>query len=502
MDEALIARLGVCPHLPTLPAVAMRIIELGDDPDAGLGEIADVVCRDPALTAKLLKIANSPLYAQRRKVENLRQAMMLLGLNAAMTLALSFSLVGGFGSASGGLDHRRYWRRSLLTALASRTLATHAGLAQHREELFLAGLLQDIGILVLDAVAPQDYARGLHACPQHLALTESEHAVFGSDHAEVGAWILDRWGMPEYLVRATRCSHAVTAEALADDGDNARFFACTTLAGWLAEVWLNPPDEAGTAHIGTLAQELLGLDAQALTALVEEIGGQIPETAALFEIDLIEPAQVAAVLEHAREVLMVRNLQIVQEAAQARRQAEHMQERTRQLEEQSRRDPLTGAYNRAALQETLTSEFRLASDGHWPLTLAFVDLDHFKRVNDTFGHQAGDEVLCEVVRRLNSRIRCTDIVARFGGEEFVLVLPGLRRGAAMTMLERVRAAIADEPCQLPDGQAVTVTLSIGIATHGEDKPYESAESLLRNADRAVYDAKRNGRNRVECYRDD
>ncbi|HMW42747.1 MAG TPA: GGDEF domain-containing protein [Plasticicumulans sp.] len=502
MDETLLARLGACTHLPTLPAVAMRIIELGDDPDAGIGEIADVVCRDPALTAKLLKIANSPLYAQRRKVENLRQAMMLLGLNAAMTLALSFSLVGGFGASAGGLDHLRYWRRSLLTALASRTIGLQAGLGQHREELFLAGLLQDIGILVLDAAAPQDYARGLDACPGHLALAQAEQAVFGADHAEVGSWMLDRWGMPEYLVLATRFSHALTAGALVDSGENARFFACTTLAGWLAEVWLNPPDEAGTARIGMLAQDLLGLDAAAVTALVDEIGAQIPETSALFEIELPDAAQVTAVLDHAREVLMVRNLQIVQEAAQARRQAEHMQERARLLEERSRRDPLTGAYNRSSLQETLASEFRLATEGNWPLTLAFIDLDHFKRVNDTFGHQAGDEVLCEIVRRLNAHIRCTDIVARFGGEEFVLVLPGLRRNAALTMLERVRAAIAAEPCRLAEDQQVTVTLSIGIATHGEDKPYESAESLLRNADRAVYDAKRNGRNRVECYRDD
>jgi HD-like signal output (HDOD) protein len=116
-----------CNNLPSPPGVATKIIRLANDPDADMARIADVLALDPAITAKILRIANSPMYARQRKTENLRQALMVVGLNATISLALSFSLLKSWQKHSvvGGLDYPLYWRRALLSATASHVLAPH-----------------------------------------------------------------------------------------------------------------------------------------------------------------------------------------------------------------------------------------------------------------------------------------------------------------------------------------------------------------------------------------
>ena len=154
---------------------------------------------DSALAAKVLRIANSPLYAQRRKSENLRQALLVLGMNATLTLALSFSLVKCLRAGrSNGISHPLYWRRALLAGTAARALADalHHPLA---EEIFLAALLQDVGILALDQAIPDLYQRGETLQRDHAALAAMENARLQTDHARVGAWLMKSWNLPERL---------------------------------------------------------------------------------------------------------------------------------------------------------------------------------------------------------------------------------------------------------------------------------------------------------------
>jgi len=149
MTPAIREALQFCPNLPTLPGVAIRIIEMGRDPDVNIGALAGVLSKDPALASRLLRVCNSPLYAKRRSTTNLHQAVMLLGLNATMTLALSFSLSEVYRSSTvnrAAMD--RVWRRALISGLASRMLGET--LKQNAlDELYLAGLLQDLGVLAL-----------------------------------------------------------------------------------------------------------------------------------------------------------------------------------------------------------------------------------------------------------------------------------------------------------------------------------------------------------------
>lgn len=186
----------------------------------------------------------------------------------------------------------------------------------------------------------------------------------------------------------------------------------------------------------------------------------------------------------AREALAAQNVELEHRVA----------ERTAELERLATTDALTGIRNRRYLIERAQQEIARSRRNGRALSLAMLDLDQFKRINDRYGHAFGDTVLtgmCEVVTRV---LRPSDTLARFGGEEFVLLLPDTDAEGAHLVAERVRAAIAGLSLVTPEGQPVAVTASLGLSTLGHDA--DDLDGLLRNADEALYSAKANGRNRV------
>ena len=156
------------------------------------------------------------------------------------------------------------------------------------------------------------------------------------------------------------------------------------------------------------------------------------------------------------------------------------------------RDPLTNTGNRIAMDQILQREVDLARRNLLPLSLLMLDLDHFKQVNDCHGHSAGDEVLKAVATTLKSQLRNVDMVFRYGGEEFLVLLSSTCREAAGMVGERLRHAVLELQC-LAQGHAIELSISLGCATL---LPGESVDSLLRRADSALYVAKRDGRNRL------
>ena len=156
------------------------------------------------------------------------------------------------------------------------------------------------------------------------------------------------------------------------------------------------------------------------------------------------------------------------------------------------RDPLTDTGNRIAMDQTLQREIDMSRRHLQPLSLLMLDIDHFKQINDTHGHSAGDDVLKAVAASIKGQLRNVDMVFRFGGEEFLILLSNTGREAAAMVGERLRFA-AQAKDYLADGKLIELTVSLGCATL---LPGESVESLLRRADSALYVAKREGRNRL------
>ncbi len=160
--------------------------------------------------------------------------------------------------------------------------------------------------------------------------------------------------------------------------------------------------------------------------------------------------------------------------------------------QQASEDALTGLANRRMLDHQLATEMARARRERKPLSVIILDLDHFKRVNDSFGHAVGDEVLVHLSHILRAELRGADLPARSGGEEFCLLLPGIGADDAWRVAERIRQRVEANPTVLSDGRSVAVTVSLGVASLGDS---DGAQSLLDRADRAMYQAKQSGRNR-------
>lgn len=278
--------------------------------------------------------------------------------------------------------------------------------------------------------------------------------------------------------------------------------AAVAASGAVADLWLASSDPEGTLRDAADARTraAAGRHESILDELLVQMAAALPEISALFEVRINRPEHLQAISDHARELLILRNLREIQEASQARHDAQASEERMRRLTEQSRRDPLTGVYNRLQMEDVLEREFATAVALQQPLSIAFIDLDDFKQINDRYGHLVGDQVLRQFAQTLQRMLRSTDLVARYGGEEFLVVLSHSNEAASGRILQRILDEVSRLPMAVVEGQSLFVTFSAGLATQDGDSRFSDARSLLQAADDALYGAKREGRNRVAQHR--
>ena len=492
MSDDVRARFKTLGNFPSPPGIAQEIIALAKDPEADIAAVTRAIGKDPALATKVLRTANSPLYAQRRRSENLRQALLVIGVDAVLTMCLSFSIAGTFRKTkSGTIDFTRYWRRSLLAALGSRCSGEELGLP-NADDLFLAGLLQDIGVVALDRAQPGFYAQ-LAPGATHAERCAYERERLGEDHAALGAWLLNSWNLPKALCEAVELSHG--AHKTADGATQTPFAHCVALGGELATYFLAEDRRDGMRTICDRAQQVLGLRQEQVGRIIEKVTQLTAEVGPLFDTTLLSTDDAVTLMEEAQELLAERNVEALQEISALQTKASSAEARSIQLEDASRRDALTGVYNRGYLDRTLQTEFEAARSGQWPLCALFVDLDHFKKINDTFGHAAGDTVLRGAAETMKQTVRDRDLVARYGGEEFVILLPGIAPPDAKRLGERLLEKLRTQ-VHCFGGKNVTVTASLGLAIDTPARPFANAAALIAAADAAVYAAKHAGRDRL------
>ncbi|WP_300542451.1 PleD family two-component system response regulator [Maricaulis sp.] len=175
--------------------------------------------------------------------------------------------------------------------------------------------------------------------------------------------------------------------------------------------------------------------------------------------------------------------------------ADRLRDQLDQSLEMAVTDPLTGLHNRRYISSRLRQALASANNGGAPVSVMIADIDHFKSINDLYGHEAGDVVLQGFAGRMQSALRALDLAARYGGEEFLVVMPGAGMAEARIAAERLRSAVAEEPFVLEDGTDIAVTVSVGLAQASFG---ETFEALLRRADAALYTAKNEGRNQVQA----
>jgi diguanylate cyclase len=180
------------------------------------------------------------------------------------------------------------------------------------------------------------------------------------------------------------------------------------------------------------------------------------------------------------------------QADEAEGRIKELEHELMQVSELVREDQLTGALNRRGLDEALDVELKRADRNKTPLSLSLIDIDNFKILNDTLGHQAGDHALTHLTKVIKETLRPTDAVGRYGGEEFVIILPDTDLNAAVETIQRLQRDLTKK-FFLHNNERVLVTFSAGVALRGDN---EDQEDLIGRADKAMYQAKQTGKNRV------
>ena len=496
-------------HLPSLPAVAVRVLELIRQDEVAITEIAETIAQDPVLSAKILKVVNSPLFGVPNNISSLPQAMIILGLRTLKVMVLSFSMVGELAKLRDeNFDHELFWRRSVTTAVSSSLLAERCD-PRVQDEAFVAGLLADLGILAANQCARSDYQPVLKlyhegTCP----LQDVEGRELGLTHADMSAKLLESWKLPERLILAARYHHDDAIPPVDEDGH------CLTRLVWTAALIsdlfcqdtpstdLDPLKKTIVQALGAAVPvggvPLLPGDIDSILEQVDQyvcqtaknISLQIGETKSYEELRVMAMAQLAQLSVSAEMDLAAAS----QKAAEAQKRIQKLSTEKRALTHSANTDELTQIANRKGFNDEIERAVKYAQDTGHSVGLLMCDLDHFKQINDTYGHLFGDEALKavgEVLRGIEDRAH---FVARYGGEEFAVICFRSTLDDLADIAEVVRREI--EKIDLKYGtQIVRITTSVGAAQVADPMGEMTVEALIKRADACLFEAKRAGRNR-------
>ncbi|MAE94449.1 MAG: hypothetical protein CL910_07300 [Deltaproteobacteria bacterium] len=482
--------------LPSLPAVAVEILRLSGDEGAGFEDYGQVLASDPVLAAKLLKLANSPMFGLVREVTDLKDATSLLGLRTVQIMALGFSLVSELPKEGGSnsFDYETYWRRSLLFAVAAREL----GLRMDRplaDEAFLCGLLSHIGQLVMAHATPQNYEAVLRRSPGW-PNAEVERNALGFDHHEVADAVLGGWGIPD-TIRVPVVSWedgGELGEAVPPRVEKLR----KLLSVARSVVALACDEDKGVAltelHGAAVAN---GMDPPQMDALVLLLEHHTKDTMELLDLKPGEAEDHYTMLSQAREQMVQLSIGTAVDLNRSERRSRKLESQVKRLSRKLIRDPLTGLGNRAHFDAILESEIkaRVQRDVEGFLGVLIVDVDNFKELNDSLGHPAGDELLRTVGQAISSTSRSSDIPARIGGDEFAIVVPSCDAPGLLGFANRLRRFIAETEVII-QGRPRRMTASIGGAMIAHPECAEDGKLLIAEADRQLYASKKAGRDCV------
>lgn len=488
-------------ELPTLPAALLSVVKAAGDPDVSLAQIAGLISAQPTMTAAVLSLANSAAFNRGAKTHTVQKATLVLGARAIRNLAVTHAVrVMTAKVDAGELDELQFWEDSLRRAAAAMVLAHQAGY-EDPAEAFTVGLLQDLGTLAI-AVTHAERSGELQAA-MSMPVEERmarERDIAGYDH---GAFMVEKgagWGIPADIIEVIALHHAQGATLRDRKAD--RLLEICRIADLVADV-VQTKASGGAVALATEALDLLiARQPLSLERVLNAVASTMEELSGDLEVSIGAQPSFEELMSNANEALIQINHDYEELTRRLQQLLEEKEELTRQLRQSNAAlarlaatDMLTGVANRRAFTEAVDQTLAKAKESAKPLSLIMVDIDHFKSVNDTFGHAAGDDVLRGVCERMQAVVRAEDLVGRLGGEEFAILLPECDAYHGRRVAERLRLALKKKPIRTRTGEDIRVTASFGGTTLGA-LPLPSRDSLFKVVDEALYDAKAAGRDRV------
>jgi len=497
-------------QLPSLPTVAIQLLRMFADPDVSISDVVHALQTDPALSGKILKAANTSQFGMRRPVSDLQRAVVLLGKKSVMALALGFSLAEASMKAG---PHSQlfsdFWFQSLVRSCAASLLAERYSNVD-AGEAFTIGLLARIGRL---AMLNSDQERFIacinkaHASGEPLHLIEEQSASITSH--QVTIYLIQEWKLPLHCVDAISQMDVSMDVACSDRSQESLDLTdLLRIAAAFGEFFSGENRGLAIAKLYELCGSLLAVSEEQVNELVDQVREALDLHSDLFSVDMSKVGSPVELLSQAMGQLSIlaANASMQREEASPSAATSEMQEengrlrkRVMELTQSSMMDSATSLYNRSYLLQHLHDRTVAAMERGSCVGVLFLDVDHFKKVNDNYGHLVGDEVLRVVARLIKESVRDVDVVARYGGEEFVVITSTPDHAGMCIQAERIRSTI--EAYVIPFGDMkLRVTISIGgcIVAPTPDMLNFSGR-ILESADAAMYASKRNGRNQSTIY---
>ncbi len=492
--------------LPAPPQTAARIVQACGDPEVGSTRLAKIVAVDPVLTAEILRTVNSAFFMRKRKVISAQDAVTVLGNRSLRSIALCFAVRDAVRpNAIPGLDMVSYWEDALRRGVAARLLGQKLRLDP--EEAFTVGLLQDFGILAMFFAQPDKAVHWKTIRPLYPEeRREKEREIFGTTHDRIGLLLARTWALPEEIAVPIAYHHASSLAKVPLYLRNMCKIA--TAADWVCSVFVSPDKRKALDRVRAyLVKPPFSMSLKRVDDLLSALPPAVEEVATTLGLRVEEQTTFEEVLQDANRKLAQETMSyqeltwaLEQALGEKERLAQELLEVNGRLEQLAYYDPLTNLANRRRFLEASLSEILRHSRSGKALSLIVLDLDHFKRINDSFGHPFGDAVLQAVARTMQRVHRTIDIKARIGGEEMCVLFPETDMDQGKRGAERLRQALEDQDLATPT-HPVKVTASIGGITWKGNvaNPREAGQllkKLMDTADAALYAAKNGGRNQV------
>lgn len=495
-----------------MPGAVIRLLQVFSDPDVSVDDVVDILRTDPALASRILKAANSSILGASRPTSELKRAAMMLGKKTVTTLALSFSLEDRSLTDNAHTKlFNQYWIQSFVTGITSSVLAKKYRCVG-TDEAFVVGLLSRIGRLGALTFAGDEYAAAVDdGETSGREVDRVELAKLGASCEDLTQTYLEAWKLPEQFCRQIFAMTTSADEDRAGPVDRRRIIAdlqpgeLFRIASAVGNLYVGENAGIALATLHELLADLGGDSEQRLDALMVDVLEEFSGYADMLDMPSGSLGDAASLRERATaqliEITMRAELPQQDQAAatvaadapteQMHSEMNWLRRRVDDLARQLTVDSMTQVFNRQYFDRHLESVIVRCRASEIPASVLFVDVNKFKTINDTFGHQVGDSVICGVATALAENVREGDMVARYGGDEFVV----LCKTTELSGLDALATRLSDRLTDLTvghDGRELQISLAIGGATGIPGTESDFDRGLLHEADLAMYDAKQAG----------
>jgi diguanylate cyclase (GGDEF)-like protein len=484
--------------LPSTLVVPMRVLQLHRRDAGDLGDYRDVLAADPSLVAKVLGLVNSVAFAPAHPVTKLSGALEMIGLWNLLPMVFGVSLGGIFNKLALPAEERgAVWRAALLKAVTAREWVRGSS-PDCEEEAFAGALLQDVALPLIQASDRSTWleAVAIADMPDAVASSARERAMYGTDHAELGAVIAEKLGLPK-LYRDAIAHHHAPGRLIASGLPQGLVRGLSAAAALPHRLVANGPSLRARVLTAVSAApdpaELTRRILTAYSATLEQLGDADERSVAFKEFMQALCMEVALCMEGAIGQSTTAITRLKDRGAQLERKMDELKQEVIRSEY----DLLTGVFNRGGFLRRAGRFLSAAHEYDARCALGFADIDDFKRLNDTYGHDAGDRALAALAQALTGAVRGRGIVGRMGGDEFCFILFAKDDAALADAARHVETSFCKLEVDAADGVRVPVTSSVGLVRlePGANASPEALERVLKNADALMYGAKRAGKGR-------